>query len=210
VLGALAEVGGAASAGGGLAGAVAREVSMGVLAGGASCEAPHARASNAPAVSPQRDALRSINAGGMVGPGLIRVNASRPLTAILQEVLAKLPGVIGVALLLAAACGAGEDSSPATGTGGSTALSCELGSMYPNQGVIDPDAPVFEDANWDQAKVSDAFAKAKADGTTAYLAYRAARDYTQHLDCAFCACGCAPGIGHRSAIDCFKDMHGFT
>ena len=76
--------------------------------------------------------------------------------------------------------------------------------------AIDPDAPVFNDASWTQAKVSQVFVEAKGQNTSAYLAYKAARDYAHVLDCAFCSCGCAPSIGHLSAIDCFKDMHGFT
>ena len=131
---------------------------------------------------------------------------------------------MGVTLCWVAACGADESTSPASGSGaaagaggvasggsaGGASVVCELGTMYPGEPLIDPDAPVFDDANWSQAKVSDAFAKAKLDGAKPYLAYKAARDSAKVLDCAFCNCGCAPGIGHKSAIDCFKDMHGFT
>ena len=110
-----------------------------------------------------------------------------------------------------ATVGTGGGAGAAAGTGGGTAsVTCELGTMYPGTGVIDPDAPVFSDANWPQDKVTQTFAQAKTDASTAYLAYRAARDYAKYLDCAFCACGCAQSIGHLSAIDCFKDMHGFT
>jgi hypothetical protein len=82
--------------------------------------------------------------------------------------------------------------------------------MYPNLAVIDPDAPQYSDANWTEADVAKLFSQAKIDQDLAYLAYRAARDHADVLDCAFCSCGCAPSVGHRSAIDCFKDMHGFA
>jgi len=109
------------------------------------------------------------------------------------------------------AAGAGSSATGGTsGAAGATSATCDLGTMYPGVEVIDPDAPVFQDGTWSQQEVVDAFAQAKAEGNTAYLGYRAARDYVQYLDCAFCACGCAPAIGHLSAIDCFKDMHGFT
>ena len=110
-----------------------------------------------------------------------------------------------VAFVAMAACG---DESAPRASGASAA--CDLGTMYPAKDVIDPDAPKFADANWTQQQVSAAFAQAKTDNTSAYQGYRAARDYKQYLECAFCACGCYPSIGHLSAIDCFKDMHGFT
>ena len=117
---------------------------------------------------------------------------------------------------------AGSDASDATAgdaaidvaadvtTNADAAASCELGTMYPDAPAIDPDAPVYEDASWTQAEVTAAFAEAKAQNTYAYQAYRAASELGSLLECPFCACGCAPSIGHRSAIDCFKDMHGFA
>ena len=101
---------------------------------------------------------------------------------------------------------AGGDS----GAAGTPSALCDLGSMYPTAPLIDPDAPVYQGANWTQQLVDEAFAKAKADQTTAYLGYAAARDHEKYMQCAFCSCGCGPSIGHLSAIDCFKDMHGFT
>lgn len=106
---------------------------------------------------------------------------------------------------------AGNTGTGATaGSAGAASVVCDLGTMYPGVALIDPDAPVFQDGTWSQQQVVDAFAQAKTDNSTAYLGYKAARDYSQHLDCAFCACGCEGSIGHLSAIDCFKDMHGFT
>ena len=90
------------------------------------------------------------------------------------------------------------------------AFFCDLGTMYPNSAVIDPDNPDFEDAQHSRAQVIQTFADAKTADNQAYQAYRAARDYADLLTCPFCACGCADSIGHLSAIDCFKDMHGFT
>ncbi|GMV16146.1 MAG: hypothetical protein AMXMBFR56_43700 [Polyangiaceae bacterium] len=127
-----------------------------------------------------------------------------------------------LAFSLALACGDDESASGphdedaavagggAGGGAGTAPVACELGTMYPELTVIDPDAPQYSDASWTQADVATLFAKAKTDGSMAYLAYRAARDHSHLLDCAFCSCGCAPGIGHLSAIDCFKDMHGFA
>jgi hypothetical protein len=76
--------------------------------------------------------------------------------------------------------------------------------------MIDPDAPVYQDAVWTQPEVDQAFAAAKAQSSSAYRAYRAARDHAEYMPCAFCGCGCASAAGHASAIDCFKDMHGFA
>lgn len=103
---------------------------------------------------------------------------------------------------------AGESGVDAAGD--APAVVCDLGTMYPTLDVIDPDAPVYSDASWTQGAVVALFDNAKAKGSIEYLAYRAARDYSHVLDCAFCSCGCAPSIGHLSAIDCFKDMHGFA
>lgn len=84
-----------------------------------------------------------------------------------------------------------------------------LGTKYPGKGTIDPDNPDFEDALWTKAEVQQKFAAAKAQGLAAYRAYKAAQRASGVLDCAFCTCGCAASDGHLSAIDCFKDMHGF-
>lgn len=86
---------------------------------------------------------------------------------------------------------------------------CDLGTMYPGQPLIDPDAPDFEDEVYSKQQVAEAFAADKAKNGPAYRAYKAALVHQDVLECAFCACGCAPSIGHLSAIDCFKDMHGF-
>ncbi len=109
------------------------------------------------------------------------------------------------------ACGSSEpgDASGTPTGSGTAAVVCDLGTMYPGVSTIDPDAPVFQDATHTQAEVTADFEQAKAAGSMAYLAYKAARDHADVLDCAFCACGCADSIGHLSAIDCFKDMHGF-
>ncbi len=86
-----------------------------------------------------------------------------------------------------------------------------LGSVYPDSGPIDPDNPVFSDAYYDQEQVSGMFAQAKADDIKAYKAYKAGHLYPELLECAFCDCGCeGPPSNHVSAVDCFKDMHGFT
>lgn len=93
---------------------------------------------------------------------------------------------------------------------GSLEASCELGSVYPDAHVIDPDTPNYSDAHWTQAEVEEAFVEAASDDSRAYQAYAAARDHADLLECAFCDCGCAPSVDHLSAVDCFKDMHGFT
>jgi len=129
---------------------------------------------------------------------------------------ASLGGATGSGGVVASDGSAGLGGSGAAGESGvdaagdAPAVVCDLGTMYPTLDVIDPDAPVYSDASWTQDAVVASFAKAKAESSMAYLAYRAARDYSHFLDCAFCSCGCAPGIGHLSAIDCFKDMHGFA
>jgi Protein of unknown function with PCYCGC motif len=115
------------------------------------------------------------------------------------------------ALCLLAGCGESAEPAP-SGAGGtsSQALSCDLGSAFPDSPIIDPDASVYQDENWTQDEVTAAFAQAKLDDSAAYRAYQAARKHEAHMTCAFCACGCAEESGHLSAIDCFKDMHGFT
>jgi len=124
-----------------------------------------------------------------------------------------------VLALLSCGTDAGSGSSNAAGAGGTVAggaggtsadIVCSLGTMYPNRTVIDPDAPVYSDSGWTQQQVTDAFAQAKAQNSQAYRAYKAANKYTQYLQCAWCACGCATSPGHKSAIDCYKDMHGFV
>lgn len=85
-----------------------------------------------------------------------------------------------------------------------------LGSVYPDQGPIDPDSPVYSDQYYTQEQVTKMFAQAKADNTKAYQAYLAGYKYPDLLECAFCYCGCAsPPAEHVSALDCFKDIHGF-
>jgi len=84
-----------------------------------------------------------------------------------------------------------------------------FGTVYPGIAPIDPDNPVYSDAEWTQQEVTEAFAEAKAGNTLAYKAYKAAYELGDILECAFCACGCEPLVGHLSATDCFKDMHGF-
>jgi hypothetical protein len=96
--------------------------------------------------------------------------------------------------------------------GGSGPVVCDLGTIYPNRQLIDPDNPDYEESGWTKQQVIDAFADAKAQNNQAYRAYRAAFQYSEYMECPFCACGCAaPSLSnHLSAIDCFKDMHGFT
>ena len=84
-----------------------------------------------------------------------------------------------------------------------------LGTIYPNEGQIDPDKPVYSSEWQTQEETEKAFAQAKADGTNAYKAYKAAFDNPEVLLCAFCPCGCHESNKHQSAMDCFKDMHGF-
>lgn len=85
-----------------------------------------------------------------------------------------------------------------------------FGTIYPGIDPIDPDAPIYSDADWTQEQVTVAFDDAKAGNTLAYRAYKAAYELGDILECAFCACGCASLVDHVSAMDCFKDMHGFT
>lgn len=85
-----------------------------------------------------------------------------------------------------------------------------LGTVYPDSGPIDPDNPVYENEYYTQEQVTKMFAQAKADNTKVYRAYLAGLLYPDLLECAFCYCGCAsPSFNHVSAVDCFKDMHGF-
>lgn len=131
---------------------------------------------------------------------------------------------LGFGLALTAGCGDDERTAGASGSGGSGASAgstssgggggaagalCQLGTMYPGVATIDPDAPVYQDKIWSQDLVTQSFADGKKQSSKPYLAYKAAREQAGVLDCAFCACGCAQGVGHKSAIDCFKDMHGF-
>ncbi|MBW2263456.1 MAG: hypothetical protein JRG91_15935 [Deltaproteobacteria bacterium] len=96
-----------------------------------------------------------------------------------------------------------EDDSPG--------VVCELGTIYPGGPVIDPDAPIYSDSMWTQEEVEAAFAAAKVENNAFYRGYLAAYKYPEVLECPFCACGCATmSISHLSAVDCFKDMHGFA
>jgi hypothetical protein len=128
--------------------------------------------------------------------------------------LARIGALGALVIVLSAACGSGNGGPLPTadaGSGGAhQTVSCDLGTVYPSQQVIDPDNPVYQDASVTQAEVTEMFAQAKAEDTSAYRAYRAARDFVEYMECPFCACGCAAGSGHLSAIDCFKDTHGFT
>lgn len=108
-------------------------------------------------------------------------------------------------LLLAAALLGCSSDPPAE-------LTCDLGSLYEGQPSIDPDDPGdYSEEGWSNEDVIAAFEQAKADDSDAYRAYLFARDHSELLECAFCACGCSiTDEGHLSASDCFKDMHGFT
>jgi hypothetical protein len=124
----------------------------------------------------------------------------------------------GLAALLLAACGQSSGSSKAgapdagiTPDAQGQLTVCDYGTVYPGVSVIDPDNPVFENDTWTQQKVVDSFVKAKEMNLDSYRAYRAARDHSGYLECAFCKCGCEnPPFDHESSIDCFKDMHGFA
>lgn len=85
-----------------------------------------------------------------------------------------------------------------------------LGTVYPDLAVIDPDDPSYADGDHTAEEVRAMFAVERADDTQTYRAYRAAHTWPDLIECAFCACGCATGLGHVSALDCFKDLHGFT
>jgi hypothetical protein len=82
-------------------------------------------------------------------------------------------------------------------------------TKYPGVSPIDPDAPNFSDPDHTVDATKALFAKAKADNSAAYRAYKIAHDNPEALQCARCACGCARSLGHISAVDCFKDLHGF-
>lgn len=93
--------------------------------------------------------------------------------------------------------------------GDAAPVECTLGTLYPDRAVIDPDNPDYEEEFHSKAEVTQMFAKAKADNTKAYRGYIAAKKYPDLLLCAFCPCGCGDNPGHLSAVDCFKDFHGF-
>lgn len=117
------------------------------------------------------------------------------------------PFLIG-ALVLLAGCAAAPDTPDPTPTAAGEPV-C-LGTVYPDGAVINPDDPVYSSETLPQDYVSEKFAEAKAADSKAYRAYLAAyEDGQEVLECAFCACGCAESDGHISAIDCFKDFHGF-
>ena len=86
-----------------------------------------------------------------------------------------------------------------------------LGSVYgPDVPNIDPDDPIYEDDQYSQEQVTEMFEEAAAANNTAYQAYAISLQYPDVVECAFCACGCRTSDEHLSAVDCFKDMHGFT
>lgn len=119
-------------------------------------------------------------------------------------------------LFMLVACSSTSEDPPgnhsgATDASGDVAIPQCLGSVYPGVGVIDPDNPVFADGSYSQAVVQQLFLDGKAGNTDAYRAYKAASLHADVLDCAFCTCGCtSSAAAHRSGVDCFKDMHGFT
>ncbi len=84
-----------------------------------------------------------------------------------------------------------------------------LGTVYPDRDVIDPDDPNYAGDGYSADEVDALFAQGAAEGSDAYLAYVAAAAYPDLLECAWCACSCHVSAGHESAVDCFKDMHGF-
>ena len=118
-----------------------------------------------------------------------------------------IPHRFAIAVLLVVVLASGCIRKECEGSG---EVSCELGSVYPDAEVIDSDDPTYSDGNWTQAEAQEAFAEARQDNTDAYRAYAAARDHAELLECAFCDCGCASSVEHLSAVDCFKDMHGFS
>lgn len=85
-----------------------------------------------------------------------------------------------------------------------------LGTVYPTRGVINPDDPNYEGDGFSKQQVSEMFSRVKAENGPAYRAYKAAFNNADNLHYAFCGCGCALVSNHISAVDCFKDMHGFT
>ncbi len=97
-----------------------------------------------------------------------------------------------------------------TGDDDDTPIEC-LGSVYGDAPTINPDSPVYEDADYSQAEVTELFEQARQANSDAYRAYAFAWQHGELLECGFCACSCnAMSINHWSNHDCFKDMHGFT
>lgn len=109
------------------------------------------------------------------------------------------------AALLLIGC-ASDGAAPIVDNG--PAAAC-YGSKDAAAALIDPDNPTFADSAITNAEVREKFSRARERNSGAYRAYRAALANADVLSCAFCKCGCAGGIGHVSALDCFKDMHGF-
>jgi hypothetical protein len=112
---------------------------------------------------------------------------------------------LGVALLL----GCASDVATETPVDEGPPIECR-GSRAPEQALIDPDDPTYEDADFSNELVRTMFERSRTSNAAAYRSYRAALENADVLSCAFCACGCAGTLKHVSAIDCFKDMHGFT
>lgn len=112
-------------------------------------------------------------------------------------------------LCLLIGCSGSRAHDDAGVTADAGAGECTLGSFYADRDVINPDDPVYEDANWSQAEVTEKFAEAKATDAQSYRAYKIAYQYPDLMQCGFCPCGCDRSLGHLSAVDCFKDMHGF-
>ena len=102
-----------------------------------------------------------------------------------------------------------NSTSPKNGDEQYSGISDCLGSIYPDRGVINPDDPQYEDNIYTFEQVRQMFAQAKQENSRAYRAYKAAYTYSHLANCAFCACGCSESSGHLSAVDCFKDIHGF-
>lgn len=84
------------------------------------------------------------------------------------------------------------------------------GTSMPERDVVNPDDPTFSDSNFTNEQVREMFAKSRANNAAAYRSYSAAKANADVLSCAFCSCGCSGPLRHMSALDCFKDMHGFT
>lgn len=103
----------------------------------------------------------------------------------------------------------GLQPDAATSDVGVGPVACTLGTVYPNSSVIDPDNPKYSDSKYTAVQVKTEFAQAKQFNSKAYKAYKAAFEHPELMECGFCPCGCQTLDGHESAIDCFKDMHGF-
>jgi hypothetical protein len=116
--------------------------------------------------------------------------------------------VAALCAALSAPCCGDAPQDPGSGAAGD-AGEC-LGSRWPERAVIDPDAPAYSDSTHDAALVTAWFEDAKHADSPAYQAYSSAHRKPELLGCAFCPCGCAAAAAHRSAVDCFKDLHGFT